>query len=134
MKYIKQFAIIILICLIGELIASFLPFGFPGNIMAMVLLVGLLVTRVVKEEQIKETSDFLLEVIGLFIVPASVGVIAYFDLIRSIWLQLLLISLITLILTFAGCAFTIRLTMKIMNRMRTNNPMRVNDPQKKGEA
>jgi len=116
MKYIKQFAIVVLICLIGELIVGFLPFGFPGNIMAMILLVGLLVGKVVKEDQIKEVSDFLLEVISLFIVPVSVGIIAYFDLIRSIWFQLLLISLITLILTFASCAFTIRLTMKILNR------------------
>jgi len=118
MKYIKQFAILVLICLIGELIVSFLPFGFPGNIMAMILLIGLLVGKVVKEEQIKETSDFLLELIGLFIVPVAVGVMAHFELIRSIWIQLFLISLITLILTFASCAFTIRLTMRVINRKK----------------
>jgi len=118
MKYIKQFAIIVLICLIGELIVNFLPFAFPGNIMAMILLAGLLVSRVVKEEHIKETSEFLLEIIGLFIVPVSVGMIAHFDIIRSVGLQLLLISLITLVLTFASCAFTIRLTMKILNRKK----------------
>jgi len=118
MKYIKQFAVLVLICLIGELIVNFLPFSFPGNIMAMILLTGLLVSRVVKEEYIKETSEFLLEVIGLFIVPVSVGIIAHFELIRSVWIQLLLISLITLILTFASCAFTIRLTMKIINRKK----------------
>jgi len=116
MKYIKQFAIIALICLIGELIASFLPFTIPGNIMAMLLLTGLLIIRVVKEEHIKETCEFLLEIIGLFIVPVSVGIIAHFELIQSVGLQLLLISLITLVLTFASCAFTIRITMKILNR------------------
>jgi len=118
MKYIKQFSIIVLICLIGELIVMFLPFAFPGNIMAMILLAVLLVSRVVKEEYIKETSDFLLEVIGLFIVPVSVGMMAHFEIIQSVWVQLLFISLITLILTFASCAFTIRLTMKIINRKK----------------
>jgi len=126
MKYIKQFVIIVLICLIGELIVSFLPFAFPGNIMAMILLVVCLVSRVVKEEYIKETSDFLLEIIGLFIVPVAVGMIAHFEIIRSVGIQLLLISLITLVLTFASCAVTIRLTMKMINRM--------NNPQKKEEA
>lgn len=115
MKYLKQFSVIILICLVGELIVSFLPFGFSGNVMAMILLAGLLACRVVKEKHIKEVSDFLLEVISLFIVPVSVGMVAYFELIRSVWLQLLLISLITLVLTFASCAFTIRLTMKLIN-------------------
>jgi len=118
MKYLKQFVIILLICLISELIVSILPFGFPGNVMAMILLAGLLIIRVVKEEHIKETSDFLLEIIGFFILPVSVGMMAYFDLIRSVGIQLLLISLITLVLTFASCAFTIRLTMKFMNRKK----------------
>lgn len=118
MKYIKQFAVLVLICLMGELVVNFLPFAFPGNIMAMILLAGLLVSRVVKEEHIKETSDFLLEIIGLFIVPVSVGIIAHFELIRSVWIQLLFISLITLVLTFASCAFTIRLTMKMFNRKK----------------
>ena len=118
MKYIKQFAIIVLICLVGEVIVSFLPFAFPGNIMAMIILVGLLVSKVVKEEHIKETSDFLLEIIGLFIVPVSVGIIAHFEIIRTIGVQLLLISLITLILTFTSCAFTIRLAMRVVNRKK----------------
>jgi len=118
MKYIKQLAIILAICLLGELIVSFLPFGFPGNIMAMLILAILLVIRVVKEEYIKETSDFLLEIIGLFIVPVSVGVMAHFELIGQIWMQLLLISLLTLVLTFVSCAFTIRLTMKLIGKRK----------------
>jgi len=118
MKYIKQFAVLVFICLIGELVVKFLPFAFPGNIMAMVLLAVLLVSKVIKEEVVKDTCEFLVEVIGLFIVPISVGVIAYFELIRAVWLQLLLISLITLVLTFASCAFTIRVTMKVMGRKK----------------
>ncbi|MCL2610625.1 MAG: CidA/LrgA family protein [Defluviitaleaceae bacterium] len=118
MKYLKQFVIIILICLVGEVVVSFLPFGFPGNVMAMIILSVLLVIRVIKEEHIQETSNFLLEAIGLFILPVSVGMIAHLGLIQTIGFQLLLISLITLVLTFASCAFTIRLTMKIMNRKK----------------
>jgi len=118
MKYLKQLVIILLICLISELIVDILPFVFPSNVMAMILLTGLLIIRLVKEEHIKETSDFLLEIIGLFILPVSVGMMEHFDLIRSVGIQLLLISLITLILTFASCALTIRLTMKLINRKK----------------
>lgn len=123
MQYIKQFAIIVAICLVGEFVVSFLPFAFPGNVAAMIILAGLLVIRVVKEEHIKETSDFLLQIIALFIVPPSVAVIQYFDLIGAIWWQLIIISLITLFLTFAACTFTIRLTMKLMNRKKRNNEL-----------
>ena len=73
MKYIKQFAVLVLISLMGELVVYFLPFAFPGNVMAMILLAGLLVCRVVKEDFIKETCDFLLEII--------------YDIISNIYLQ-----------------------------------------------
>lgn len=116
MKYIKQLTIIIFICLIGEFVVMFLPFAFPGNIMAMLILTGLLGVKLIKEEQIIETTNFLLEIIGVFILPVAVGVISYFELISAVWWQLSVISLITLFLTFASCAFTIRLTMKIMQK------------------
>lgn len=118
MKNVKQFSMIVLICLAGELVVHFLPFGFSSNVMAMILLAGLLICRVVKESHIKETSDFLLEIISLFIVPVSVGMVAYFDLIRLVWIQLLLISLITLVLAFTSCAFTIRFMMKRLERKK----------------
>lgn len=115
MKYIKQFSILLTICLVGELLVLFLPFGFPGNIMAMILLVLLLSFKVIKSAQIEETSQLLLECIGLFIVPISVSMISHLELIRTIWWQLLVISLATLFLTFASTAFTIRLLMGLMN-------------------
>jgi len=116
MKFIKQFAIIVLICLIGEFVVKFLPFRFPGNIMAMLILAILLGIKILKEDAILETSNFLLETIGLFIVPVSVSIIAHLDLIRTIGAQLLIISLLTLFLTFASCAMTIRLTTKLINK------------------
>lgn len=84
----------------------------------MVILVVLLIAKVVKEEHIKDTSDFLLQIIALFIVPPSVAVIQHFDLIGAIWWQLIVMSLITLFLTFTASAFTIRLTMKLMKNKK----------------
>jgi len=118
MKYLKQLLIILMICLIGEAIAGLLPFTFPGNIMAMMILAILLATRLIKEEQIKEVSDYLLELLALFIIPISVSVINHLELVRQIWVQLLVICLMTLVMTFASCAFTIRFVSKLMNRDR----------------
>jgi len=114
MKYLKQLTIIFVICLVAEAMARLLPFQFPGNILAMLILGILLMIKVVREEHIKETSDFLLELIGLFIVPVTVSVIDQMDVIREIGLQLLIICLILMVLVFASCAFTIRLTMKLL--------------------
>ena len=115
MKFLKQLTLIFFICLIGEWLVKFLPFAFPGSIMAMIILSLLLLTQVIKEKDIKEVSDYLLEMLGLFIVPSSVIVIEHLELIQQIAIPLLIISLILLILTFASCALTIRFVMKLMH-------------------
>jgi len=115
MKFLKQLTLIFFICLIGEWLAKFLPFAFPGSIMAMIILSLLLLTRVIKEKDIQEVSDYLLEMLGLFIVPSSVIVIEHLELIQQIAIPLLIISLILLVLTFASCALTIRFVTKLMH-------------------
>lgn len=118
MKYLKQLMIILVICLIGEILARLLPIPFPGNIMAMLLLTGLLATKAIKESQIKETGNFLLELLGLTIIPVSVSVLDHMELVSQIWMQLLVISLIILVAVFASCALTIRLTSRMLDRSR----------------
>ena len=124
MKYLKQFVIILMICLVGELIVHWLPFAFPGNIMAMIILVLLLTMNVIKESAIKETSDYLLSMLGLILVPASVAVIEHLELVGQIGLQILLITTIILVVAFVSCAYTIRLTMKVMNGLKRKGDMR----------
>lgn len=116
MKYLKQLMLILMICLIGEVVVSFLPFAFPGNIMSMMILTVLLATKLMKEEQIREVGDYLLELLALFIIPISVSVINHLELVAQIWLQLLVICLIMLVVTFASCAYTIRFVSKLMNQ------------------
>ena len=51
MKYIKQLAIIILVCFAGEMIRYIVPLPVPGSIWGLVLMFILLVTGVVKLEK-----------------------------------------------------------------------------------
>lgn len=74
--------------------------------------------KVVKEDHIKEVSDFLLGLIGFFIFPIIVPVIDQLAIIREIGLQLLIICLTLLVLTFLSCAFTIRLTRLLLSRKK----------------
>lgn len=114
MKYLKQLTIIFGICFIGEMIASLLPFAFPGSIMAMLILSVLLVTKMVKEKDIKETGDFFLEMIGLFIVPGCVALIEHVELIQRVAVPLFIINIIAFFITFITCIATIRFVMKWM--------------------
>jgi len=118
MKYIKQLAIILFISLSGEVLSRILPLRLPGNIIAMILLFVLLMAKIIKEEHILETSDYLLSIIGLFLVPPTVAIIEYTDMLATVGIQLLIVSLTTFVLAFTGCAYTIRLTMTISKRIK----------------
>lgn len=118
MKIIKQVGIIFSICWLSAVIEYLLPFAFPASVIGMLLLLLCLLTGLLKIEHIREKSDFLLSNMAFFFIPAGVQLINYLDILRANWLPLLLICTLTTILTFAATAFSIRLTLRLMEKKR----------------
>ena len=69
MKYVKQFMIIMLFSFLGELLHGLLPFPVPASIYGLILLFVALCIGMIKEEQIKETADFLVEIMQVLFIP-----------------------------------------------------------------
>lgn len=109
MKIITQLGIIFGICLVSEGISALLPFAFPGSIIGMLLLLLLLIFRLVRKEQLQETSDFLLGNLPFFFLPAAVSIINYLDLLRSNLAAIVVVMVVSLVLTFAATVYTVRL-------------------------
>ena len=82
MKYLKQSAIIAGISFAGELLHHFIDLPVPASIYGMVLLFVLLETKLLKLSAVKETADFLLEIMPVMFVPAAVGILESWELIR----------------------------------------------------
>lgn len=102
MKYIKQLFIILTISLISEVLQNIVPLPIPTSIYGLVLLFMLLSLGVIREDQIKETADFLLSILGLILVPICVGIIDTFTYMSVVLPALLLIgSLGTIIVMVA---------------------------------
>ena len=118
MKILIQIGIIFLICSLAELITSFLPFGFPGSVMSMILLFLLFFFRWLKPAFMRETIDFLLNNMALFFVPATVGIIKYYGSIKSVIWQIILICLVSTVIIFAVTSYTIRFVVWLENRFR----------------
>ena len=116
MKIIKQFGIVFSICWLGTVIEHFIPFAFPASVIAMLLLLLCLLTGILKVEHIREKSDFLLANMAFFFIPAGVNVINYLDILRASWLPLLVICLVTMVITFAATALSIRLTVQLLHK------------------
>ena len=116
MKMILQIGVVLGICLLGEGISLLLPIPFPGSVIAMVLLFLLLLSRVLRPDHIRQKSDFLLQNMAFFFIPAGVGIMEYAEELLPFLLPLLLICLITTVLTFAASALTATLVIHIQQK------------------
>jgi holin-like protein len=118
MKIIRQIGIIFTVCWLSQVIAEFLPFDFPSSVIGMIFLFICLLTGMLKIEHIQEKSDFLLGNMAFFFVPAGVSIMNYFDILKSSAVQLLIICIVSTVITFAVTAYSVKLTMKLMDRRK----------------
>ena len=112
MKYVKQFGIILLFSLAGDLCHRLLPFPIPASICGMVLLLVCLALKWVKVEAVKETGTFLVSLLPLLFVVPTVGLMACWDLIREDILGIILVITLTTVLTFAVAGLLTKLLRK----------------------
>jgi holin-like protein len=118
MKILSQLGILLALCLIGEWMSSLLSFPFPGSILSMLLVLLFLLTGMLKEHHIDKPVDFLLANMTFFFVPSGVRIIEQFDLLKSVWWQLLLISAVSLVACFAASSWTVMLVNRITAKRR----------------
>ena len=95
MKYVKQFLIIVLISFIGELLNYFIPLPVPSGIYGMIILFILLISGFVKLDQVKETGEFLLQIMPIMFIPSAVGIMSQFEQLKSIWIEIIVITIVT---------------------------------------
>src|SRR5574344_1430670 len=121
MKILLQIGIIFGICIIGDMISAVLPFTFPGSILAMIILLILLAMRLIKPAQLEETGGFLSKNMAFFFIPANVSVMEHFDIIGPIALQLIFISIVSMLCTFAAAAYSAELAIFIQKKIATRH-------------
>ena len=105
MRYVRQFGIILVISLLGEVLHALLPLPIPAGIYGIVLLFTALETKLIKLDTIRETSAFLLEVMPVMFVPAGVELMEKWGLLRSVWLPFVVIVIVSTILVLAVSGF-----------------------------
>jgi holin-like protein len=109
MKLLRQFAIVIVICFLGEILNRFLGIPIPGNVLGMIILLAGLVTKVIKLSYIEDISEFLLKHLAFFFVPAGVGIISSLDILKGNWTSILAIVFISTVLVTAATGITVQL-------------------------
>lgn len=96
MKYLKQFLIILAISLIGEILKELLPLPIPASIYGMVLLFVLLLTGIIKLGQVKDAGKFLIEIMPVMFIPAGVGLMSSWNVLKPVLVPVSVITVITI--------------------------------------
>lgn len=107
MKYLKQLLIILSISFAGEILSHYIPLGIPASIYGMVIMFTLLCTGVLKLESVREVGKFLVGIMGIMFVPATVGIIDCWDeFSRNLWLYLIAVTVTTIIVMSVSALVT----------------------------
>lgn len=94
-KYLRQFGIILAVTCVGEIMKYFIPLPIPGSIYGLILMFVLLLTKVIKVEHVKETGEFLIEIMPLMFIPAGVGLITSWSQLQPFLVPLLVITVVS---------------------------------------
>ena len=77
----------------GELLHAWLPLPVPASVYGMILLFLCLCLKIIKEDQIRETADFLLLIMPVLFVGPGVGIIDNYMAVSDAILPLSLIHI-----------------------------------------
>ena len=95
MKYLRQFGIILAVTCVGEIMKYFIPLPIPGSIYGLILMFVLLLTKVIKVEHVKETGEFLIEIMPLMFIPSGVWLITSWRQPQPFLVPLLVITVVS---------------------------------------
>jgi len=116
MKLLKQFFIITVISLAGELLNAIIPLPIPSGIYGMVILFLCLVFKVIKLESVKDASKLLLDIMPILFIPAGVGLIASWDNLLGMLLPAIVIMVVTLVTVMAVTGISSQTVLRIKSR------------------
>lgn len=102
---LKQAFYILFFYFTGEFISYFIDGFIPGSVIGMILLFLALVFKLVKPDNVKKLSTLLTENMGLFFLPAGVGLMTALGVISQYWAVILTASVVSTILVIATVAF-----------------------------
>lgn len=124
MKHVFQFALILGVSFLGEVLNRLIPLPIPASIYGLVLMFVLLFTRIIPLEAVRGTGKFLIEIMPVMFIPPSVSFIANLDVVKSMLPPLLLAGIAT---TFIVLAASGLVTQAVIRKSRKNKPQEVEE-------
>lgn len=112
MKIIGQLAIILAVYLVGLFLEYIFNLPLPGSIVGMLLMLLLLHLKIILVESIKEVSDFFLNNMMFFFIPATVGIMANYQILEGFLLKVIVLVIISVLITISVTALVVQFIAK----------------------
>lgn len=116
MRYMKQLCVILIVTCIGELIRYLLPFPIPGSIYGLIVMMVGLCSGIIKLDSVRETGEFLVEIMPLMFIPAAVGLLESWSELSAF---LVPVTAIMVISTFAVMIVTGKVTDALLAKSKS---------------
>ncbi|MDD6194121.1 MAG: CidA/LrgA family protein [Lachnospiraceae bacterium] len=101
MKYIREFLIIMIFTLIGELLQKLLPIPIPASVYGLLLLFLALCTGMVKLQDVEKAGDFLIAIMPvMFIAPAVKIMDIWGDIVGDL-IPIIVVMVLSTVIVFA---------------------------------
>lgn len=100
MEILFQILIIFGFAFIGDSITSLFQLPIPGSIIGLVGLFLALQFKIVKLERIETVGNWLKNNLAFLFVPPTVGIMAYFDVLKTSWLDILIVLMVSTLVTY----------------------------------
>ena len=101
MKYLKQFGIILLFTLLGELCRFLIPFPIPASIYGMILLFAALALKIIKLPAIQDAGGWIVSILPVLFVAPAVNLLSSFDALKNAIVPILVIMIATTVIVFS---------------------------------
>lgn len=115
MKYVRQFLIILLVSFLGEVLYEVLPLPIPASVYGLILMLVSLKTGLVKVNQVKEASALLIEAMPVMFIPAGVGLMTSWDILKPVFVPVIVITVLTTVIVMV---ITGRVTQAVIKKSR----------------
>jgi holin-like protein len=106
MAYIKQFGIILGVTFAAEIVRYFVPLPVPASIYSLILMLLLLITKVIKPEQVRDAALFLVGILQLIFISAAVGLIESYSEFSGVLLQSVIIIIVSSVIVTVATGLT----------------------------
>ncbi len=116
MKYVIQFLIIIAFSFVGELFHYFIPLPIPASIYALVLLFLALEFKLVKVSDIQQTSAFLISAMPVMFIPAAVGLLDSWGIVKTALVPYLVITVASTLIVMGASGLVTQAVIKKENK------------------